>query len=81
MNSGTSMAGPHLAGTVALIWSANPALVGDIEQTERILRASARPYQGTLPDCPAAADIPGSATGYGILDAYAAVLLALDFGK
>jgi len=81
MNSGTSMAGPHLAGTVALIWSANPALVGDIEQTERILRASAHPYQGTLPDCPAAADIPSSATGYGILDAYAAVLLALDFEK
>jgi len=81
MNSGTSMAGPHLAGAVALIWSANPALVGDIEQTEKILRASARPYQGPLPDCPSAADIPGSATGYGILDAYAAVLLALDFEK
>jgi subtilisin family serine protease len=44
-NSGTSMAGPHVAGTVALMWSANPRLIGDVERTEQILRETARPPQ------------------------------------
>lgn len=46
--SGTSMAGPHVAGVVALMWSANPQLVGDIERTAQILRETARPFSGMM---------------------------------
>jgi subtilisin family serine protease len=46
--SGTSMAGPHVAGVVALMWSANPQLIGNIERTARILRETARPFSGHM---------------------------------
>ena len=38
---GTSMASPHVAGTIALMMSAAPALVGDITQIRQILSQTA----------------------------------------
>jgi subtilisin family serine protease len=78
---GTSMAAPHVTGVVALIWSANPGLIGDIDRTEQILAETARSYdaaQHGTPRCGERGADPTNAVGYGIVDAYAAVQRAME---
>jgi subtilisin family serine protease len=75
--SGTSMAGPHTVGVVALMWSANPKLIGDIDRTDQILEQSAAAYNGSYPNCPEAHATPSTVAGYGVLNAYQAVKMAL----
>jgi subtilisin family serine protease len=41
--AGTSASGPHVAGLVALLWSADPGLIGNIDRSEQIIRSTARP--------------------------------------
>ncbi|MFE4591398.1 S8 family serine peptidase [Streptomyces laurentii] len=68
--SGTSMASPHTAGTVALMWSASPAIRGDVAETEKLLDQSAIDVDDTTCGGTAAKN---NVFGEGRLDAYAAV--------
>jgi subtilisin family serine protease len=70
---GTSFAAPHVTGVVALMWSANPNLIGDVTTTMQILQQTAQPYLGTAPICGST----DSSVGAGIIDAYAAVQAAI----
>ena len=75
--SGTSMAGPHVVGSVALLWSARPQLVRDIATTKMVLQNTANPNVivnpvqtcGGIPST----QIPNNSFGYGRVDALAAV--------
>jgi subtilisin family serine protease len=69
--SGTSMAGPHLVGLVALLWSADPNLIGKIEETEKLIKDKADPKTSSQ----TCGGISGSLTpnntyGFGISNAY-----------
>jgi uncharacterized repeat protein (TIGR01451 family) len=70
--NGTSMAAPHVSGLVALLWSAWPHLIGNVDLTERIIQETARPWVNTA--CGGDADgHPNNVYGWGIVDALAAV--------
>jgi uncharacterized protein (TIGR03437 family) len=71
--SGTSMATPHVAGAVALLWSARPELRQQIALTERILSEAAVKVSATLCE---SNGIPNNVYGHGRLDIKAAVDLA-----
>jgi subtilisin family serine protease len=65
--SGTSMASPHSAGAVALLWSCNPALIGQVQQTAELLQNNAD--AAPTGRCGAPPDGQGNYTyGYGYLN-------------
>jgi subtilisin family serine protease len=71
--TGTSMASPHVAATVALIWSAAPALQNDVAATRPLLDGTAIDVADTSCGGTAA---DNNVWGEGRLDTYAAVQAA-----
>ncbi len=72
--AGTSMASPQVAGVVALLWSARPELIGQIDETSELLKRTATPMAaktscGTF----VANKIPNAVYGHGMLNAYKAL--------
>jgi hypothetical protein len=64
------MAAPHVAGVVALLWSATPELIGDIAATETVLQNTAQFRSSS--QCGSAGP-PNNVYGWGVVDAFAAV--------
>ncbi|MGW8885699.1 S8 family serine peptidase [Streptomyces sp. NPDC055749] len=68
--NGTSMASPHVAGAIALMWSAAPELVGDINRTRALLDGTATDVDDTV--CGGTAE-DNNVWGEGKLDVLSAV--------
>jgi subtilisin family serine protease len=75
-DSGTSMAAPHVTGLVALLWSAEPALIGDLPATRDLLHRTAVSVPVER-GCGDATGAPNNVSGWGLIDAAAAVQEAL----
>lgn len=78
--SGTSMAGPHVVGLVALMISANPEIAGYVEDIEDIVEQTSI-FLADSADCGPSigTDRPNHVYGWGRVNALAAVQAALEW--
>ncbi|OGV40467.1 MAG: hypothetical protein A2X46_07335 [Lentisphaerae bacterium GWF2_57_35] len=75
--SGTSMAGPHVAGLTALILSAHPGLRGQVDRIENLIEQTAvRLTSAQTCGGLAGTNIPNNTFGWGRIDAVEAVGLS-----
>jgi subtilisin family serine protease len=73
--SGTSMSSPHVAGAVALLWSAYPSLRGQVDNTLAVLEQSAVPLTSAqLCGGDTNNAVPNNVFGYGRIDVFQAFL-------
>ncbi len=68
--SGTSMAGPHIAGAVALLWSAHPGMENQIDESRTLLNSTTQVILST--QCGVAGP-PNNVFGWGRVNILAAV--------
>lgn len=74
--SGTSMAGPHVVGQVALLWSFDKKWIGQVDKTIELIRKSAIPTKASDTCGGVSGDqIPNNTWGWGKIDVYKAVTL------
>jgi serine protease AprX len=71
LESGTSLASPHIVGVIALIYSAKPALIGNVGDTERLMERTASHYDSS--ECSSNGTFPNNLYGWGLPDAGRAV--------
>jgi subtilisin family serine protease len=72
--NGTSMATPHIAGAIALLWQAKPSLDGNVEATETLLEKKAVHIKTTETCGGTQNKVPNNVFGYGVLNIYRAVI-------
>jgi len=80
--SGTSMAGPHMAGMAALMMSADSSLIGDVDKLQQIAVDTAdakTTSQGCGNDASDA--VPNNTYGFGIINAFNAVQKVLSLSS
>jgi subtilisin family serine protease len=65
--SGTSISTPHITGVIALIYSAKPSLIGNVDATEALIGQTAQHLSSS--ECSSNGSYPNNLFGYGFVNA------------